>query len=185
MYSVRVAKAADVKKLARVQVKRWRVTYRGHGSNTDLDKQTVTRREAYWRGRFEQPGGSVFIVERDGVLGFCDFTPARDKDLDAKMAGEIAAVYVISDDLRMGAGKVLCCHALTQARKQGRKAVILWLQASNSGAMRFFESLGFIRDGTVKIAAASDGTRLHEIRYRIQFDRAGQTAATSGTAIGA
>jgi hypothetical protein len=31
--------------------------------------------------------------------------------------------------------------------------------------------LGFGRDGAVKIATASDGNNLHEIRYRISFEK--------------
>ena len=168
MYSVRVAKSADVKKIARVHVDAWRITFRGQGSDADLDTKGVRRREAFWRGRLGQARGSVFVIESEGIVGFCDFIPSRDKDADPKTVGEIAAVYVVSDDLRIGAGKVLCCHASAQARKQGYKAITLWISASNSNAMRFFESLGFVRDGAVKIATAPDGSNSHEIRYRIK-----------------
>jgi ribosomal protein S18 acetylase RimI-like enzyme len=166
MYSIRVAKSADVKKIARIHIDTWRVSFRGQSSEADLETRGVRRRETFWRGRLGQARGSVFVIERDGLVGFCDFSPSRDKDAD-KTVGEIAAFYVISDDLRMGAGKVLCCHALAQARKQGYKVITLWISASNGNAMRFYESLGFVRDGTVKIATAPDGSNLHEIRYRI------------------
>ena len=174
MYSVRVAKAADFKKIARIHVERCRVSFRGQSSEADLDTRGVRRRETYWRGRLEQPSGSIFVIERDGIVGFCDFIPSRDKDADPKTVGEIAALYVVADDLRLGAGKVLCFHALAQAREQGYKAITLWIAASNGNAMRFYESQGFGRDGTVKIATASYGSNLHEIRYRIKFNPAAQ-----------
>jgi ribosomal protein S18 acetylase RimI-like enzyme len=183
MYSVRIAKSADAKKIARIHVHTWRVSFRGQSSEADLDTRGVRRRETYWRERFGQARGSVFVIERDGIVGFCDFMPSRDKDAD-KTIGEIAALYVVSNDWRVGAGKVLCCHILAQARKQGYKAITLWILASNGNAMRFYESLGFVRDGTVKIAAAPDGSTLQEIRYRLKFDRADQGTA-SNTAVGA
>ena len=169
MYTVRVAKAADAEKIARIYVDTWRVTFRGNGSDANVDTQGVRRREAFWRGRFGQARGSVFVIESDDIVGLCDFIPSRDKDADPKTVGEIAALYVVSDDWHMGAGKVLCYHALAQARKQGYKAITLWIMASNSSAMRFYESLGFVRNGAFKIATAADGSNLHEIRYRISL----------------
>ena len=179
MYSIRVAKAADDKKLARIHANTWRVPHRGQ----ILDARSVKRREAFWRGRLGQGRGTVFVIESDGIVGFCDLIPSRDNDADPKTVGEIASVYVVTDHWRMGAGKVLCYHALVQARKQGCMAITVWIMGSNSDAMRFFESLGFVRDGAVKIATASDGSNLQEIRYRIKFNRADQAAA-GGTATG-
>jgi ribosomal protein S18 acetylase RimI-like enzyme len=171
MYFVRSANAADAKKIARVQIERWRINDRGQTPGTVLKAPSVKRREAFWSGRLEQASGSVFVIASDVIVGFCDLIPSRDKGADPKTVGEIAAVYVVSDDLRLGAGKALCHHALTVARKRGYKALTLWVLASNGNAMRFYEALGFGRDGAVKIATASDGNNLHEIRYRISFEK--------------
>jgi len=170
MYFVRLAKTADAKRIARVHVAAWRLNYRGQVSDTG---RSFKRRETFWLQRFEQGTGWVFVIERDGIAGFCDLIPARDKDAGAKTVGEIAALYVVSDDLRLGAGKVLYHHVLAEARKRGFKALILWVLASNSNGMRFYESLGFVRDGTTKIETASDGSNLYETRYRIKFAAAG------------
>lgn len=165
MYSVRTATAADGNKLARIHADTWHVPYSGQ----ILDARRVKRREAFWRGRFAQPRGSVFVIESDDIVGFCDLVPSGDKDADPKTVGEIASVYVVSDHWRMGAGKVLCNHTLAQARKQGYKAITLWISASNSDVMRFCESLGFARDGGFKIVTTPDGSNLQEIRYCIKF----------------
>lgn len=169
MYSVRVAKAADAKKIARVQVPRWQITYRPQIRGTLPNARSVKGREAFWHQRLEQGMGSVFVIERDEVVGFCDLVPSRDRDAAVKTVGEIAALYVVSDHWRSGAGKTLLYAVLAEARKRGYKAIALWALASNSNAMRFYESLGFGRDGAVKVTAASDGSNLHEFRYRINF----------------
>jgi ribosomal protein S18 acetylase RimI-like enzyme len=169
MFSVRVAKAADARKIARIHVNTWRVACRGKISDAVLDGRSVKRREAFWRERLGQPNGSVFVIESDAIVGFCDLIPSRDRDADPKAVGEIAAIYILSDHWRIGAGRVLTHHALAQAQKQGYKAVTLWVLASNSDAMRFYEAQGFARDGAVKVETASDGSNLHEIRYRIKI----------------
>ena len=176
MFSVRVAKAADAKKIARIHVDTWRVTWRGPAPDAVLKKPSVKRRETFWRQRLKLGKGAVFVIESGDVVGFCEFVPSRDKDTDPKTVGEIAALYVVSDHWHMGAGKVLCYHALDQARKKSCQAIILWVLASNTRAMRFYESLGFVRDGAVKIETASDGSNLYEMRYRLKSNQPRQPA---------
>lgn len=175
MYFVRLATATDAKKIARIHVRTRRVTSWDQASEAASDGQRVRWRETFWHKRLKEARGSVFVIEGDDIVGFCDLIPSRDKDADSKTVREIAAVYIVPDHFRMGAGKALCYHALTLARKQGVKALTLWVLASESNAMRFYESLGFARDGTFKIATASDGSNLHEIRYRLKFDQPNQT----------
>jgi GNAT superfamily N-acetyltransferase len=175
MFSVRVAKFADAKKIARIYTGAWRISHRCQIGDVVLETRSVKRREAFWRGRFEQARGSIFVIERDDIVGFCDLIPSRDKDADPNTIAEIATISVISEHWRMGAGKALCYHVLAEARKRGYNAIILWVLASNSDAMRFCESLAFVRDGAVKIGTASNGGNLNEIRYRIKFNRAVQT----------
>ncbi|HEV2319345.1 MAG TPA: GNAT family N-acetyltransferase [Verrucomicrobiae bacterium] len=176
MFSVRVAKVADAKKIALIHVDAWRLTYRGQVLDDGQDPQSIEQRESFWRQRLMQGNGWVFIVESDDVVGFCHLVPSRDKDADSKVINEIAAHYVVSDHSRLGAGKALSYHVLARVQKQGIQALTVWIPASNRNAMGFYESLGFARDGAVKIGSAPDGSNLHVIRYRIKFNRAGQAA---------
>lgn len=165
MFFVRIAKAADVPKIARMRVD----TLAGPVSSALLKARSVKRREAFWHGRFEQARGSIFLIESDEIVGFCDLVPSLDKGADPKTIGEIAALSVLADSWRQGAGRALVSFVLSEARKRGYKAVTVWVLASNSDAMRFYESMGFARDGTFKIETAPDGSSLHELRYRIKI----------------
>ncbi|HEV2328744.1 MAG TPA: GNAT family N-acetyltransferase [Verrucomicrobiae bacterium] len=175
MFSIRVAKFSDAKKIARIRIDTLHLAPPGEISGAALNARSAKQRETFWRGRFEQARGLVFVIESDDIVGFCDLIPARDKDIDPKSVYEIAAVYAISEYWRMGAGKALCYHVLGDARKRGCQALTLWVLASNSNTMRFFESLGFTRDGTFKVEMASDGSNLQKIRYRVKFNRPDQT----------
>ena len=162
---VRVANIADADAIAQIHVETWRTAYRGQISDAILDAQSVERRSLFWRERLTQPKGSVFVVEEDGIVGFCDLIPSRDSDAGQRI-GEIAAIYVLSQHWRKGAGRALCDYALAEARQQGYESVTLWVLASNSIAKNFYEAMEFSLDGATKTEKASDGNNLHEIRFR-------------------
>ena len=170
MFFIRVSNAADVPRIAGIRVDTRLVAYRGQDSEALLDAQDVERREAFWRERLAKSSSSVFVIETDNeIVGFCDLISSRDKGTDPKTVGEIAAIYVLPDSWRQGAGKALGYYTLERARKRGFKAVTVWVLASSSDAMRFYESLGFARDSTFKIETAPDGGDLHELRYRVKL----------------
>ena len=80
---------------------------------------------------------------------------------------EIAAIYILPQHWRKGAGRALCDRALAEARGRDYKAVTLWVLASNDDARRFYETMGFSLDGAAKADRATDGNELHEIRFRM------------------
>lgn len=169
MFSIRLAKSADISRLARIRVDTWCVAYHVRVPEAALNSRTIKGRAAYWRARLDQPFGSVFVIEFDELIGFCDLVPSCDRDADPKSIAEIAAMYVIPEHWRVGAGRALCSHAMAEARKRGYRAVTLWALASNHDALRFYEALGFTRDGSVKISTAPDGGNVHEIRYQTKL----------------
>src|SRR5665213_477873 len=161
---VRTANATDAQRIAQIHVETWRTAYRGQISDAVLEAQSVERRARFWRERLTQARGSVIVAEDDSVIGFCDLIPSRDKDA-SQVVGEIAAIYVLCEHWRKGAGRALCDCALSEARRRGYELVTLWVLASNSGARRFYEAMGFSIDGVTKTEKASDESELHEIRF--------------------
>jgi ribosomal protein S18 acetylase RimI-like enzyme len=165
---VRAATAADAPSIARIHVETWRVAYRGQMPDAVLDALDVGRRTAFWQERFAQMRGAVFVAEDGGsITGFCDLIPSRDKDADARAVAEIAAIYILPQHWRKGTGRALCDSALAEARRQDYKVVTLWVLASNGGARRFYEAMGFGLDGATKADRTTDGSELHEVRFRI------------------
>ena len=112
--------------------------------------------------------GQVFVAEDAGrIVGFCDFIPSRDKDVDPEAVAEIAAIYVLPEHWRQGAGRTLCRSALAEAGRQGYHSLTLWVLASNAAARHFYEAMGFRLDGAVKAEKLADGSPLHEVRFQI------------------
>ena len=166
---VRIANAADAQEIAKIHVETWRTAYRGQISDAVLDAQSVERRAAFWRERLTQDRGSVLVAEDGSIIGFCDLIPSRDKD-SSQEVGEIAAIYVLCQYWRRGAGRALWDCALTEAQRRGFEVITLWALASNAGARRFYEAMGFSVDGATKTEKVSDGSEIHEIRFRRQVD---------------
>jgi ribosomal protein S18 acetylase RimI-like enzyme len=165
---VRIARAADAPRIAHIHVETWRAAYRGQIPDAFLDALDVGRRTMFWRERLTQARGAVFVAENDNnVMGFCDLIPSRDKDVDPQAVAEIVAVYILPQHWRKGAGRALCDCALTEARRCGYETVTLWVLSSNGGARRFYEAMGFSLDGAAKTDKTTDGSDLHEVRFRI------------------
>jgi GNAT superfamily N-acetyltransferase len=164
---VRTANAADAQKIAEIHVETWRAAYRGQIPEVVLDALSVEHRAAFWRERLVKAGGWVFVAQEDAVVGFCDLVPSRDKDADPQVVGEIAAIYVLAPHWREGAGRALCGCALAEARRRGHEMVTLWVLASNNGARRFYEAMGFSLDGAARTEKTAAGSDLHEVRFRI------------------
>jgi ribosomal protein S18 acetylase RimI-like enzyme len=165
---IRTATAADAPHIAHLHVETWRAAYRGQIPNAVLDGLGLERRAAFWQERLAAAPGQVFVAEQSGsIAGFCDLIPSRDKDADSGSVAEIAAIYVLPQHWRMGAGRALCDTALAEARRRGYKVVTLWVLASNDRARRFYAAMGFGLDGATKTDRTADGSELHEVRFRM------------------
>jgi ribosomal protein S18 acetylase RimI-like enzyme len=165
---IRTATVADAPTIAHINVETWRSTYRSQIPDADLDAFDVPRRTTFWQRLLNEKRGEVFVAEDGGsITGFCNLIPTRDKNADPQAVAEIAAIYVHPQHWRKGAGRALCGSALAEARRRGYKTVTLWVLASNSGARRFYEAVGFGLDGATQTEKATDGSKLHEVRFRI------------------
>jgi len=121
---VRTATASDALKIAHIHLEAWCAAYRGQIPDAILDELDVDRRAAFWQERLTQARGGVFVAQDgDGIMGFCDLIPSRGKDADPQVVAEIAAIYVLPQLWRKGAGRALCDTALAEARRRGYKAV--------------------------------------------------------------
>ncbi|MGD0745498.1 MAG: GNAT family N-acetyltransferase [Verrucomicrobiota bacterium] len=165
---IRTATAAEAPCIAHIHVETWRVAYRGQMPDAVLDALNAERRTVFWQERLTQKRGQVFVAEDDGrIVGFCDLIPSRDTDAHPSQVAEIAALYILPEHWRKGAGRALCKRILAEARGRGYKVLTLWGLASNAGAQGFYETMGFALDGATKTERTTDGNELHEVRFRM------------------
>jgi ribosomal protein S18 acetylase RimI-like enzyme len=166
--TVRPATVSDAPSIAHINVQTWRVAYGGLMPDAVLDALNVERSTVGWQEWLTQKQGQVFVAEDGGsIVGFCDLIPSRDKDVNPAAVAEIAEIYVLPEHWRKGAGRTLCRSALAEAGRRGYHSLTLWVLASNVAARHFYEAMGFRLDGATKAGKLADGSRLHEVRFRI------------------
>jgi 3-methyladenine DNA glycosylase AlkD/GNAT superfamily N-acetyltransferase len=104
------------------------------------------------------------VAERGGeVLGFVTLGACRDADVDPQRVGEIWGIYLAPQHWRQGAGSRLCRFAEQLLASRGCFEVKLWVLAGNDRARRFYEAMGFVADGAVKVLDLD--AALEAVRY--------------------
>ncbi len=73
------------------------------------------------------------------------------------VSGELEDLFVDPDRMRRGIGRALVLDAVALARAQGLERIEV---IANDHALRFYEEVGFVCDGTVETAFGR-GTRMH------------------------
>lgn len=161
---VRRADPSDAPTIAEIHVETWLGTYRGYLPDQTLDTLSVKARETMWRRILDGHRPEVFVAaDSNRSIGFCNFGPSRDDDLDPKCDGEIYAIYVRPTAWRSGAGSALLAHALDELAELGFQRASLWVLQSNDRARNFYARHRFRAERTAKYPL--DGVELDKIRY--------------------
>jgi GNAT superfamily N-acetyltransferase len=164
---IRTATVIDVPSIAHIHVKSWSAAYRGQMPDAVLDALNAEHLAVLWQEQLAQERRQVFVAEKGGsIVGFSDVIPSRDEGAPLGRVAEIAAIDVLPEHWRKGVGGALCHGALTNAFKRGYRVVTTWVLDSNVAARHFFGAMGFELDEAAKTVKATDGSPLHEIRFR-------------------
>ena len=91
---VRPACLSDARRLTKSHVLSWQVTYRGYMPDSALDHIPSARWQARWE-RYIEAGKDVLVVAKGRlIIGFANFGPSRDHDLDSKRIAELYGIYL-------------------------------------------------------------------------------------------
>ena len=121
----------------------WQEAYRGIVCDRYLDSMTV---EATTARALRFPENTLVAKDKDKVVGFAVYGPARDEDL--ANAGEVVAIYVLSEYYGRKVGYRLMNQAFSRLAEYN--AVCVWVLEKNGRAIRFYRKLGFEFDGCKK-----------------------------------
>ena len=145
----RTATATDAEAIARLHADSWRRTYRGMYSDEFLDGDLVGERLSVWTPRLDDPPTNQYVclAEHDGFLaGFiCGYA-----DEDATWGSLVDNLHVSIDFRRHGIASELMGRAADWFIANAHSpAVYLWVIEQNTGARRFYETLGATNAETV------------------------------------
>lgn len=140
---IREAHAGDAARIARVHVDASRAAYREILPAETFAPMSYEKRAGLWAETLGG-GGDEFVYvaedERGEVVGFASGGPEREGDADYD--GELYTVYVLGEQQRKGAGRLLVLAVAERLVAEGFRSMLLWVLAPNKSARRFYERLG-------------------------------------------
>jgi len=143
---LRRATPADLEAVVDVFLDSW-ASYRGILPPRLADRWTRAEAAEYWRTRLAEPAQTLILAERDGEAGgFVAFGPG----VEAR-SGELSSLYVRAASGGEGIGRALLTHAEGEMRGRGWVVARLWVFAANRRARRFYERLGWRREGAEQV----------------------------------
>jgi ribosomal protein S18 acetylase RimI-like enzyme len=138
----------DAGGLAEVQIAAWRAAYRGVMTDEFLDGMDLDRISEGWRRGIAAPKeGTVRLVAQVGadVAGFAVVGPP---DAAAEPGtGQLYALNVHPDWWALGVGSAVFAAAERQLVDLGYARAFLWVEKTNSRAIRFYTDRGWLPDG--------------------------------------
>ncbi len=129
----------EIRGKAYVHWQAWHEAYPGMVSQDYLDRFTLEKAEKMafgWRDHL------IVAKAEDRVIGFVGY---GDRGEEAPGAGEIFALYILSEYYGTGVGKQLMDAGLEQLKAYPQ--ICLWVLKENKRAIRFYEKCGFRPDG--------------------------------------
>ena len=158
--SIRIRQAipGDEIDVARVHVRAWQVGYRGLLSDaylTGLRPEDRAKRYTFGEETKFRPK-TLVATEARTIVGFATFSPSQGGDRTAP--AELNALYVDPDCWKRGIGAALESAARASLVQLGYRHAMLWVLAGNVRAIRFYESQGWVNDGTSRQAEVWDIT---------------------------
>lgn len=132
-------------------------------ATADLHPVTIEHRAA-WLAEHD-PAHPVFVLERDGeVDGYCSLSAYRKGRAALARTAEIS-YYVARRARRQGAGRALVDHAVAVAPPLGIRVLFAIILACNDASVRFIETAGFERWGSLRAVAEIEGQLIDHLYY--------------------
>jgi len=155
----RPALAADAAAIASVHVDSWRETYPGMLPDRYLGAMDVSDYEDRWLRTIQDPyhRSAVFVVEELGrVVGFASC--GRERDGDARYAGELYAIYLLAAAQGRGLGRALVEAVVGALAIRGMTSMVVWVLRDNTAARGFYERMGgvYLRERPLDLDIEAD-----------------------------
>lgn len=120
------------------------VAFATHPEQGDWSVEDVLARQ---REPWFDPAG-FFLAERDGALVGFHWTKVHSATAGKEALGEVYVLGVLPTEGGHGLGRALTIVGLRHLRGRGLTAAILYVDESNTTAVRVYERLGFVRANT-------------------------------------
>lgn len=151
-WRIRRAGASDAAAIATVHIQSWVDAYSSILPPEEFEKRTLTERIRHWTEWLGDEDFVVSVAETKGSpVGFVSVRSASEPDVgDDRMAGEVAALYLLKGAWGSGLGRKLLAVGTDCLARRGFDSAVLWVLRDNDRARRFYEANGWSFDGGTK-----------------------------------
>ena len=166
--AIRPAHPEDAQAIADVQIRTWRVAYRGHVPDSVLDDFKLDQQSQSWAAWFDDDSRRLWVAEpKKAIIGLVGVGPVRDESFDAD-TGEIDALYVLPEHWRQSWGSVLLRPAMKNLASRFER-IVLWALSGNERARAFYRDRGFRTPGETKYHTFRGSTlELEQFRHDLE-----------------
>jgi ribosomal protein S18 acetylase RimI-like enzyme len=164
--TMRRATRDDVDLIATMHAESWANTYRGALPDDYLDRGVLDERAAAWKANaddIDKGERTVVIAELGGApVGFvCILPPDDDRSV------HVDNLHALPAFKGAGIGTALLKHAREWAVARGATSLNLLVMDSNTAAIGFYQSQGWVAAGSV--LDTMGGVPIVALRYRLSF----------------
>ncbi|WP_027340941.1 GNAT family N-acetyltransferase [Hamadaea tsunoensis] len=149
---IRGASLDDATAIADLKVRAWRSAYAGILPDAYLTALDEDEEAADWAEYLEEVPAEhrLWIVDDEGLIGYCRTGPAPDADLGGH-AAEVYGLYIEPDFIGTGLGARLFRHAVEDLVARGYNPVCVYAYAPNEQALAFYDKAGFVPDTVTRL----------------------------------
>ena len=151
---IRKANISDSPRLAEIHVFGWRCAYKDFISMEFLiNKHTVKKREEKFNEYLSDNNdyGKTYVFEENNIVkAFMTIGNCRDDDKNDETF-ELQGIYVDPLFQRQKIGTHFVDYCIKEAHIQNKKEIVLWVFEKNHESVKFYEKMGFNKDGKCKI----------------------------------
>lgn len=168
--TIRRALPADAADMAEILSRSWEAAYKNIIPAEYISEKNATRLALFRRIVTGEDTGHCVIEKGGKSIGIMWVgTPKQESHVDTDDIDdsfyELHSLYIHPDFWRQGIGSEAMEFAVSRARSAGKRNIILWVFAENTGAISFYEKCGFTADGAYKLYNC--GRELKAIRMRL------------------
>ena len=137
---IRKVKYGDIEQIVDINIKDWKIVYKGIIDDEILDNLNREEKIKKWREHYNI--GNVIVAEENGtILGYCrydDNAIYENTDIDS----EIIAIYVDCDKLGNGIGRALIEYVKKDLKNKNKTKMVIWCLEKNQNERKFYEKMG-------------------------------------------
>ena len=162
--NIRYANKDDADTIALINSKSFQHAFRGIIPDDFLkEKFSYERlRERLYKELNEGTATSCIMYKNDIPVGMLTFAQDDYKDRDSSEI-DLWRIYLLPEYWGQNLGIEFIDWGIKELNRKGYKKVALWVVEENERARRFYEKVGFIHDGEIRII--NPGRELNEYRY--------------------